>query len=200
MNSTHRPTSAVILVSCMPLLLLATTWMHAAWLSAITATSFAGLAALDKLISKVGGSAFSEIASLALLSGLISLFDLLVQAFAWPSFLAIRSYLPLIACSAFSVLVVTRDYRWPNQSPIRNWLLPIGIGILAMVGIGFARGSIDGNSMLQVTPATILILTGCILAAINWVIHRRENDSNNSKRDEIPGNKTRRVRVTGPVS
>jgi|GEM_PF-792448 len=119
-----------------------------------------------------------------------SIVALCARAFAYDSFRAIASWLPLIASNC--VLLACIDSRAPTFS-----LRAVAIASLAMalllIGVGGLRQALPADSL----GALALIAAGLLLAAKNYFSPKP--DAPDGGDGQPPSSNHRRVRVTGPV-
>lgn len=204
------------LLAALPLLLLAASFGSALALAGICVTIALPLTVVARLLMPAHIASASRDTLLLLIAAAAGgIADMLLAAFAPVFFAALHAYLPLAIFSVYG-LMMSRAEATPTW---RVALQPIFQIILALLVTGLMReligastafdqlaslfgGTTDAWSLrftdhhrgllLVLMPCTMLIVIGVLLAANN---HFRKPATT-----PPPDTKTRRVRVTGPIS
>jgi Na+-translocating ferredoxin:NAD+ oxidoreductase RnfE subunit len=121
--------------------------------------------------------------------------DVLLRAFAWPFQADVQPWLPFIAVTSIFVAQQFEKRQAQAVTSDRGDIYTIAVIIAAPLLIGTAR-EVSG-ALLFSLAATVIIGTGLLIAATNrWKPHR---DDCNQSPDQNQ-KKSRRMRVTGPIS
>ena len=212
MSKLFRERDWVSTLAVLPLLIAATTFSSALLICTLSAAIYICLLIANKYTTNFSKPLSGGLINILIAAPTTTLFDLFLQAFAWQFYAPLAGYLPLMAISA--VFVADGDKLSQPH------LVKIGTLAAAVIGLGALRELIgtgalfsqleiifgvragswrlgfndtDRGFLLSLLPAGGLIALGLLIAAKNYFSKPVAPHSS------APA-KTRRVRVTGPVS
>lgn len=155
----------------------------------ITLTTFI----LAKGLARITSDAQRQATLLIVAALVAAVCDLLLRAFAMPIHAAVQLWLPLAAITSVLLLALQKSKGNDAASPMMKNIYVLGFAVIAPLVVGAAR-ELTGVLFILM-PGGILISIALLIAAKNrWRASPQHPDSaaNNPR--------TRRVRVTGPVS
>ena len=221
MNKPFRERELMQTFALFPLLIAATSFGSALFIAAITTVIYL-CTWLAHRCSRTMSTPSQLLVTALVAAAMAGIIDLMLQAFAWKLDGALGGYLPLMAISIV--------FACNNKNAQQPEFAKIGICAVALIGFGTLReligtGSLfgqlellfgdrasswrlgftanDRGFLLSLLPVGGLIAAGLLIAIKNYFSKSVESDAikpDLTEPNPVAPVKTRRVRVTGPVS
>ncbi|MET0378504.1 MAG: Rnf-Nqr domain containing protein [Spongiibacteraceae bacterium] len=193
MNKPKNESTLLLALLTTPLALVADNIVSGFAIGTVTLLVTATIALSGKALARLASAAQRQTILLIIAATTAGVCDLLLRAFAGQIHAAIQPWLPLAAINGLLLLALRKQHRKNSGAHNFETLCLLGFAAIPPLLIGGLREFT--GFLFILLPAAILIAVALLIAAKNhWLTSVEYPDS------ESKNSRSRRVRVTGPIS